>query len=145
MQLKLVRRWLTPISTVGELFVDDVRFCFTLELPIKDGLPGSAIPEGTFKVTTYPSPHFERLMPLLEGIPNRSEIEMHFGNSAEDSRGCILLGYTHDQPNWIGQSVKAFNDFWAQAQGPMERGECFITIASTGSTHDEVQEASSGG
>lgn len=145
MQLTLQRRWLTPISTCGELFIDGARFSFTLELPIKDGKPGSAIPAGTYKVTTYPSPHFSRLMPLLE-VPGRETIEIHWGNRPVDTRGCILVGNLHSQgADWIGESRLAFDALWAQAQGPMERGECTITLTDPVNTHDEVQEASSGG
>jgi hypothetical protein len=145
MQLKLVRRWLTPISTTGEMYVDDVRLCYTLELPITNGLPGGAIPEGTYKVTTYASPHFGRLIPLIEGIPGRSEIEIHFGNRPKDTRGCILVGYGHtDGQDYITESREAFYDLWFKAQGPMERGECFITIVGQQSNHDAIQNAVTG-
>ena len=109
------------------MYVDGTFEAYSLELPLKDGLPGSAIPPGTYKVTTYPSPHFGRLMPLLQGIPGRSEIEIHFGNFPDETRGCILLGKTQTT-DFVGESRAAFDAFWAKAQGPMERGECSITV-----------------
>jgi hypothetical protein len=128
MHLKVERFNFTDISTEGDLSIDGERFCWTLELPVRDGLPGSAIPTGTYKVVSYPSPHFGRLVPLLVDVPGRSEIEIHYGNDAADTRGCILLGETLPGANFIGDSRQAFDNFWAKAQGPIERGECDIEI-----------------
>lgn len=113
---------------MGELSIDGEKFCWTLELPLGDGGPGSAIPYGTYKVEVYPSPKFGRLMPLLMDIPGRSNIEMHWGNTPENTDGCILLGNTMPGQNFIGNSRQTFDDFWALAQGPIERGECTITM-----------------
>jgi hypothetical protein len=141
--LALLRDTFTSKSTTGLLSIDQVFFCYTLELPVKDGLPGSAIPQGRYQVTTYPSPHFGRLMPLIL-VPGRSEIEIHFGNYPSDTRGCILLGYTR-APDFIGKSREAFDQFWGvpiRAQGPMERGECFLTITEAtlrGATNNSEQ------
>ena len=66
-------------------------------------------------------------MPLLMDVPGRSEIEIHFGNTEAQTRGCILLGDTLGK-DFIGQSRQAFDNFWAKAQGPIERGECSIEI-----------------
>ena len=128
MHLKVERFNFTDISTEGDLSIDGERFCWTLELPVIDGKPGSAIPTGTYKVKVYPSPHFGRLMPLLVDVPGRSEIEIHWGNTEADTRGCILLGDSLPGANFIGKSRQAFDNFWAKAQWPIERGECDIEI-----------------
>jgi len=128
MILTLERFNFTEKSTIGSLAIDGKDFCWTLELPLKDGSPGSCIPAGTYKVVTYPSPKFGRLMPLLVDVPGRSNIEMHWGNVPENTEGCILLGGTLPQPDFIGNSRMIFDDFWALAQGPMEAGECSITV-----------------
>lgn len=127
MELTVERTRFSEISTQGQMAIDGAFFCYTLELPRKDGLPGSCIPAGRYQVTTYPSPHFGRLMPLINNGPGRSEIEIHWGNYPDNTRGCILLGYQSSQDS-IGNSRLAFNDFWDRGQGPMERGECYITI-----------------
>lgn len=95
LEMTLQRVHFTKLSTCGELIAGSLDLK-TLELPVKDGLPGSAIPPGRYKVTIYASPHFGREVPLLQGIPGRSEIEIHYGNYPTDSRGCILVGLTHD-------------------------------------------------
>lgn len=114
---------------MGRMYVDGAFQAYTLELPVKDGLPGSAIPAGTYKVVTYPSPKFGRLMPLIEGIPERSNIEIHWLNTPEQTQGCIGVGNSpgHD---FIGDSRAAFDALWAKAQGAMESGECQITVES---------------
>lgn len=129
MKLKLQRIHYTQKSTCGELTIDDSReiFAHTLELPVKDGLPGSAIPPGTYAVTIYDSPHFGMEVPLLVGIPNRSEIEMHYGNYPTDSRGCILVGFTHDL-DVVGESRKAFEALFETIETAARAGECSIEI-----------------
>jgi hypothetical protein len=116
----------------------------TLELPVKDGLPGSAIPPGRYKVTVYNSPHFGREVPLLEDVPGRSEIEIHYGNYPTDSRGCILVGLEHDL-DFVGQTRKAFQQLWETIEEPARAGECWITVQGglpmRGDSHEEAQDA----
>lgn len=143
MELRVTRLWLTDQSTCGELSLDGGRLCYTLELPNKDGQPGSCIPQGRYPVSVYPSPKFGRLMPLV-GVPRRTTIEIHWGNYPHNTEGCILLGHTHE-PDFVGESKNAFDEFWAKTQGPMERGECWLSVIggykepeSSGDIHMEV-------
>lgn len=125
MNLTLQRLFFTSRSTCGELFVEGQaqRFCYTLELPVVDGLPGSAIPPGAYTIELSPSPKFmkssdswvERYahqMPHLVGIPNRSLIMLHWGNTPENTDGCILLGDSHDLDS-IGESRMAFERLYS--------------------------------
>ena len=74
-------------SVHGKLYLDDRYFCDTLENE------KYIIPCGTYKVrSNYPSARFHRLMPIIEDVPNRSGILIHWGNKKEDSKGCILVG-----------------------------------------------------
>lgn len=128
MELKLVRDQFTDKSTTGQLSIDGSFFSFTLELPTRDGLPGSAIPEGKYQVVASWSPKFGRTMPLIIGIPGRSEIRIHYGNDAVDTEGCILLGKTRSQ-DWIGSSREAFDEFWPRFMQSLAEGVP-ITISS---------------
>jgi len=47
------------------------------------------IPLGTYPIAMLWSPRFNRLTPHLD-VPGRTEIELHGGNVATDSDGCIL-------------------------------------------------------
>lgn len=118
--LTLQRLFFTGRSTCGELFAANSpsRLAYTLELPVKDGLPGSAIPPGVYPIEFAPSPKFmaspdpwvqqyaERMPHLIE-IPGRSLIMIHWGNFPEETEGCILVGDMHDLDE-VGQSRQAF-------------------------------------
>jgi hypothetical protein len=133
-QLRVSRLTFTPRSTGGLLSADGTPLCSTLELPVRDGLPGSAIPLGTYPVSVYPSPKFGREMPLIMGIPGRSQIEIHWGNWASDTDGCILLGEPSQLPDFIANSRETFDKFWALVEGPLSRGEVTIEIAGEPAT-----------
>lgn len=144
MELTANREWPTAKSTCGTFYIDGKPFGYKLELPLGDGKPGSAIPAGRYKVEVYPSLHFGRLMPLvIDPTGERTEIEIHWGSYPDNTRGCTLLGYTHET-DFVGESKKAFDDFWAIAQGPIEQGECWITYVDPPSvaTYKQVADLS---
>lgn len=126
--LLLTRTWLTDESTIGTIYIDAIEKWFSLELPISDGRPGSAIPRGTYKIITTYSPKFKRNMPLLLDIPGRSEIRLHWGNTAADTEGCILVGKTHPGPDFIGDSRAAFDELYETILPAAIEERCFITI-----------------
>jgi hypothetical protein len=96
MQLELKRKWFTPNSTIGELFVDGVFECFVLEdcyRPNEPKVPGkTAIPTGRYEVRITPSPRFKRDLPLLLGVPGFEGVRIHPGNTPADTEGCLLPG-----------------------------------------------------
>jgi len=151
-------KWSTKKSLSGELIVDGNPFGYFLTLPLGDGLPGSAIPPGTYSVTIGPSPKFIALaekdawhkiymnqIPHLVGIPNRSNILVHVGNSVEQTDGCLLVGNTHSD-DFIGASRACFAKLQplivAACLNPTEG--CEITMLAMASNHDQVQEAIAG-
>lgn len=71
--------------------------CFTLEETWKDNGPDSCIPAGTYKAKIdihYGNPGKKDDYPVweLQNVPGRTQIQIHIGNTAEDTEGCILLG-----------------------------------------------------
>jgi len=125
MKLRLERFLLNETCTIGRLFIEDNFECYTLELPVVDGLPGSAIPTGIFPVVNLFSPKFNRKVPHIMEIPGRSEIEMHFGNTVEDTNGCVLLGETwvESNPCFIGGSRMAFEQLYMKFTAALNAGE----------------------
>lgn len=89
MNIEIKRLWQSPQNaefretTTGTLSLDGQQVCFTLE-------PTSLmIPAGTYGVRMVWSPRFERMTPHVD-VPGRTGIELHGGNRAENSEGCIL-------------------------------------------------------
>ena len=94
--LLILRDTFTDESTIGELFINGERFCDTLELPYRNNQRSiSCIPIGQYKVRLRParqSATRDYLHLLVQNVKNRSHILFHKGNTAKDTRGCILVG-----------------------------------------------------
>ena len=90
MLLTLQRTLVSDHATRGSLQVDDRPFSATLEPGRGQGK--GPIPAGWYKVKLTYSPHFQRILPVLEMVPGRSGIRMHSGNTTEHTTGCILVG-----------------------------------------------------
>jgi hypothetical protein len=117
MVITIKRLYKTDTSVIGELLVNGVWECFTLEdaeRPVK--IKGeTAIPKGTYRVIINESNRFKRLLPLLIDVPNFEGVRIHSGNSNHDTEGCILVGQTRNK-NYIGQSRKAFEKLFKKMQ-----------------------------
>jgi len=117
MLITIKRLYKTKNSTIGELLVDGIFECFTLEdaeRPIK--IKGeTAIPKGTYKVIINESNRFKRLLPLLLNVPNFEGVRIHSGNTNHDTEGCILVGQSRNK-EYIGQSRKAFEKLFKKMQ-----------------------------
>lgn len=107
MLLKLKRIAKKRGYTIGRLYIQDADaaqpqyFCDTLEPTWRDigpGRPGrkvagrTAIPAGRYAVAVTWSPHLKEWLPLLLKVPLFEGIRIHAGNTAKDTRGCILVG-----------------------------------------------------
>ena len=81
-------------STLGELFINDKFFCYTLEDKIRDVKiqDQTCIPIGTYEVLLTMSARFKTILPILLKVPNFTGIRIHAVNTIEDTRGCILVG-----------------------------------------------------
>lgn len=90
MNLNLKRTSSTALSTIGQLDIDDVFYCYTLERPEVQ------IPLGNYQIEITFSPRFNRPLPLLDRVQGRTDIRIHAGNFPKDTEGCILVGLTKD-------------------------------------------------
>jgi hypothetical protein len=99
--LLIIRETFSDKSTIGNLHLDGEWLCDTLELPWKDNQRSvSCIPAGQYKVrlrTARESATRDYLHLLVEDVPNRDYILFHIGNSAKDTRGCVLVGIGTEQ------------------------------------------------
>lgn len=105
MNLTLKRLNLTPNYTEGELYVNGVYFCKTLEDTNRDLNKNgqfdnnekkvygeTCIPYGKYKVILSYSPKFKRELPEILEVPDFQGIRIHRGNKVSDTLGCVLCG-----------------------------------------------------
>ena len=94
--------WLSSKSILGALFINKLFQCYTLE-------PFDCIPYGEYDVVPYPSAKFGLIVPMLENVPGRTNIEIHVGNLPRDTEGCILVGKERGI-DCLASSRAAFNE-----------------------------------
>lgn len=116
MELRLHRIACRETYTIGQLFVDGVRFCDTCEdtdRGLSQDMPESvirakkrkgctAIPRGRYRVTLgVQSPRFKNnpnyafckgYLPRFINVKGYDGVLIHIGNSAKDTDGCVLVG-----------------------------------------------------
>jgi len=137
MNLTLDRTLKGPVATLGDLAIDGVFECHTLEDKVReiDGQPveqwkvkgETAIPAGTYRVVIDFSNRFQRRMPHVLDVPGFTGIRIHKGNTAADTEGCILLGLKENGTGMIVQSTVAFDAFLPKLEAALDAGE-IVTI-----------------
>jgi hypothetical protein len=114
MELKLIRKTFTEISTIGELYIDGKFFCYTLEDKDRGLEKGgkkvfakTAIPRGKYTVILSYSNRFKQFMPQITNVPFFEGIRIHSGNKSEHTEGCVLVGKTK-AVDFIGESKTTY-------------------------------------
>jgi len=91
--LRLIRMETGPTETLGVLKLNDQIFCLILEPPKKENKKSlSCIPTGRYLCKRYKSEKYKTDCLSLYNVPGRSYISIHFGNTAKDTQGCLLVG-----------------------------------------------------
>lgn len=129
MELRLDRIFRTNNYTIGELYVDGIYQCDTLEDPVrplpevcpdtpkgiackcKEKVYGdTAVPAGTYEVKLSYSNRFKRVMPEILNVPHFLGIRIHSLNTSSETEGCVGVG-TWDgvTDNWISNSRAAYD------------------------------------
>ncbi len=106
----------------GRLFIDGRLIMTTLEptdralddsmdedlIKVKKVFGYTAIPYGTYQVSLGWSNKFKRVVPHILNVKGFKFIEIHEGNTSEDTDGCILVGMqTTSSNDYIGMSLTA--------------------------------------
>jgi hypothetical protein len=141
MEILVSRDIKTATSTISHVKVDGKQFCFILEDTDRglhqDMRPDeiakikvhgkTAIPAGRYEVIINFSSRFKQYMPLLLNVPGFSGVRIHWGNTAVDTEGCPIVGFTTSK-DFVGQSKKAYSQLFIMMQAAERKEKIFITI-----------------
>lgn len=135
MKLQDRRTHLTDRASLGELWIDDRPRVFLLEDTVRDPgikIPGqTAIPEGNYRVVIAMSRRYRRLMPYLMDVPNHKGIMFHWGNTPDDTAGCLLTGKRRDIVNErVLDSRIAFDSFYRDLERACARGSVYCEVTN---------------
>ena len=143
MELKLVRKVRSEVSTIGDLSIDGVFECHVLEDKDRGLLQSmklseveklkkkgiTAIPAGRYEIALTFSNAFQKYLPLLIEVPAYAGVRIHSGNTAEHSLGCLLVGtYDKKTPDFVGGSRLAFDALFKKLKAVEKKEKIFITI-----------------
>ena len=124
-----INRTYHPNGTNGNLTINGVFICYTIELPWHHNLQQvSCIPEGTYKVVPrFSKKHAAHL--LVKAVPGRDLILFHPANNAiKELRGCIAPVTKLLQPGIGTASRVAFNKLMATVIPAIGNEQILITI-----------------
>jgi hypothetical protein len=132
MQLTLQRERSVGGATFGQLHIDGVAECLTLEDEIRErpGVPVAswkiagvtAIPAGIYVVQLTMSARFGRILPLFVDVPGFAGVRIHTGNAIEETEGCVLVGRRRAGSR-ISESRLAFTPLFAKLEAAAARRE----------------------
>jgi hypothetical protein len=88
----VMRQYPDKKCTSGYLAVDGKIIAYTLERPWVNNVQNiSSIPTGKYTGhLRYDHTDFWRIE--LDGVPNRTNVQIHIGNEVDQSKGCVLVG-----------------------------------------------------
>jgi len=107
--IELMRVSYSAHGTFGVLLSDGIPMCVTLEDPWNDNRKNvSCIPTGNYECIPHNGHRYKDTW-ILKGVPRRTAILFHVGNTQKDTEGCILVGQRFgtldDQPAILGSKA----------------------------------------
>lgn len=135
------RKFLNEESTEGNLYIDGVWFCNTIEDKVR-AKPGewhsslkvyqkTAIPYGRYQVLVTWSNRFKRMLTGVFGVPDFEGIRIHNGTSELSSAGCIIVSYEdNDAEHKLVNDKKAMNDLCKKVEAAQKKEKVFINIVA---------------
>lgn len=92
MKVVLHRNENTDDGVFGVLSVDGKPVCVTLEEKWRNNIKqNSCIPAGSYTVSKYSGTKYQDVW-IVENVPGRDAILIHWGNTNDNTAGCILAG-----------------------------------------------------
>ena len=127
MLIKVVREKKIGDAVPSKIYIDGEFFGYGLENDLYK------IPAGTYAAYSYKSPTFGANKIYLS-VPGRTSILFHGGNTADNSRGCILTGSRRDGATISGDNSDAL---YSHVNSAYDRGES-IAVKVTGELNKMV-------
>lgn len=154
MKIRVDRRYKKETYTIGNLYVDGVWFCNTIEdkdrglnqmdplstIKARKVYAETAIPSGRYRITLdVVSPKFSAnsyyykvcrgRMPRLLNVPGYQGVLIHCGNGPLDTSGCILVGLNTSRGRLTASRAK-FQELYKMLKKANDRHELiYIEIA----------------
>lgn len=119
-------------DTLGTLFINGKKMCFTIEdekrsIKVKGE---TRIPNGTYKVGKRYSPKFSpkfgHEMLWVKDVPGFEYILIHTGNTDDDTEGCLIVGMRIGQLDGqraVLDSKIAYNKIYPIISDAIDKGE----------------------
>lgn len=131
----LTRQVFGDTFTLGEVFLDGQRICYTCEdkdRKLEDGgekvYGETCIPRGTYKVTLSFSHKFQKILPELHDVDQFDGVRIHGGNTDKDTLACVLVGIIPTE-NGVAKCAPAMTKIMSIIEAAENVGEeCWITI-----------------
>lgn len=150
LEMTLLRKEWSNLSTIGDMLIDDKFYCYTLEDVDRQfcyngnfknceqklwrkslKIAGqTAIPYGRYEVIINWSNKFQCPMPLLLNVPDYEGVRIHAGNTDRDTEGCVLVGSTQGK-DFIGNSKSTFKSLFPIIREALKVGKVWLTIGNT--------------
>ena len=138
MKLLLKRKLLTNTYTMGELWVNDVFFCHTIEDKVraKSGLwnklkkvyAQTAIPYGVYPVMVTWSNRFKRPLTGVFSVPDFEGIRIHNGSTEKSSAGCIIVSHKKYQDGMLANDKSAMNQLCVLIEDAQKKEKVTLEI-----------------
>lgn len=147
MKLKIIRKQFDDQRTIGELLVNGVHECWTLEdrcadqevtlAPYEKIKGKTAIPAGDYLVIVDFSARFQKNMPHVLTLGREGKlgtpdgvgftgVRIHSGNTEKDTEGCVLVGDLRES-NAILNSGAAYGRLFRKLE---QNGEVELSIVN---------------
>lgn len=120
----------TNKTTLGEWWMDDNFFCYTLEDVVREKkIPKiTAIPAGRYEIKITKSPKFKQDMPILLNVPGYEGIRVHWGSNSSNTDGCIIVGDETTEDEKILNSKQTYKLFFSKLKKMLKKDRVFVTI-----------------
>lgn len=136
MKLEIIRIYKGETFSIGNLYVNDILICNTLEDKVRqldsedDKVYGkTAIPSGSYEVVLSYSNRFQKILPEILNVPFFKGVRIHSGNNEDDTEGCILVGECRNvEEGYIYNSRKTMNRLMKILQNADKNEKIFINI-----------------